>query len=112
MSFTLLQVSLKCRRDLLFQCQKAVKTAKSRYFSEIVKKNCHRPKTLFTIINTISPSVCLFPNVSSSMCEAFLHFYFSIRLAITPSSSESSSPPDFTAVLVNLNPVLAPIFKK
>ncbi len=70
-----LQVSMQMLRDSLSQYQKAVKTAKSRYFTEIINKNCHKPKIIFNIINaTINPSICSFTEVSSRSCDDFLKF--------------------------------------
>lgn len=42
-----LQVSFEMLRDSLSQYQKSLKVAKSRYFTEIINKNCHRPKIIF-----------------------------------------------------------------
>ncbi len=46
-----LQVSMQMLRDSLSQYQKAVKTAKLRYITEIINKNGHKPKIIFNIIN-------------------------------------------------------------
>ncbi len=70
-----LQISFEILRDSLFKFQKAVRAAKSTYFTAIIDKNYHRPKTLFTIFNAVvNPTVCEYPDVSKTMCDDFLRF--------------------------------------
>lgn len=92
-----LHVSFEILKDTLFKYQKAVKKAKCRYLSNIIDKNCCRPKTLFNIINaTLNPSACLVPGVSSPSCEEFLLFFDNkirdLRLGITPSFFNPANP--------------------
>lgn len=55
-------------RENLVQYQKAVKTAKPKYFSDLTEKNHHNPRALFSIINAvINPSVDPFPTKTLAM---------------------------------------------
>lgn len=48
-----LQVSYESLIDCLTTFQRAVKAARSNYLSNIISKNCHNSKVLFSTINTI-----------------------------------------------------------
>ncbi len=105
-----LQVSMQMLRDSLSQYQKAVKTAKSRYFTEIINKNCHKPKIIFNIINaTINPSICSFTEVSPRSCDDFLTFFVNrineLRMGINPVLSDPSTTLSCTAVLSYFTPI-------
>ncbi|XP_073786402.1 uncharacterized protein [Danio rerio] len=84
-----LQVSYESLRDCLTTFQRAVKAARSNYLSDIISKNCHNSKVLFSTINTILQPV-VSPSISSSVdtCEKFLHFFadkiVGIRAQISP----------------------------
>jgi len=98
------------------------KAAKSQHFSNIrpTAKNSHKPKILFTILNSaVNPvsAVCL--NASTVVCDSFLKFFtekiVDIRQNIVPSNYESSmlSPfvSSFEFQIVTLNS-LKDIIKK
>ena len=60
-----LQVSYHILWESLYVFQKAVKSAKSKFLSEIVSKNHHRPRILFSTIDSVlNPMVDVFPDVS------------------------------------------------
>lgn len=72
-----------------------MKESKSRYFADIINNNFHRPKTLFTVFNTVvNPTVSKYPAVSKTMCEDFLRFFVdkinSIRRGISHPDSDPS----------------------
>lgn len=48
-----LQVSSDILKDSLFKYQKTVKMEKSRYFSNVIAKNSHKPRVLFNTINSV-----------------------------------------------------------
>ncbi len=54
----------------------SVKAAKCQYFSDILAKNCHKPQTLFTILDSVvnpTSNVCL--NALPAVCDSFLKFF-------------------------------------
>lgn len=56
--------------------QRAVKAAKSKYLSEFIGDNLHRPKTLFSVIDSVlSSPVNIFPDASVLPCEQFCTFF-------------------------------------
>ncbi len=71
-----LQVSCDIFRESLSNYQKAVKAARSSYFSRIISHNSNNPKVLFSIIDKVlSPTINCFPTTSKGLCESFLkHF--------------------------------------
>ncbi len=71
-----LQVSYDIFRESLSNYQKAVKAARSSYFSRIISHNSNNPKVLFSIIDKVlSPTINFFPTTSKGLCESFLkHF--------------------------------------
>ncbi len=71
-----LQVSYDIFRESLSNYQKAVKVARSSYFSRIISHNSNNPKVLFSIIDKVlSPTIIFFPTTSKGLCESFLkHF--------------------------------------
>ncbi len=71
-----LQVSYDIFRESLSNYQKAVKAARSSYFSRIISHNSNNPKVLFSIIDKeLSPTINFFPTTSKGLCESFLkHF--------------------------------------
>uniref|UniRef100_A0A8C2KHR2 Reverse transcriptase domain-containing protein n=1 Tax=Cyprinus carpio TaxID=7962 RepID=A0A8C2KHR2_CYPCA len=90
-----LQISFEILKDSLSKFQKAVRAAKSRYFAAIIDKNYHRPKTLFTIFNTVvNPTVCEYPDASKTMFDDFLRYFINkisdIMLGISPPAFDSS----------------------
>ncbi len=63
-------------RESLSVFQKAVKSAKFKFLAEIVLKNHHIPRVLFSTIDTfLNPAVDIFPDVSDLLCENFLSFF-------------------------------------
>lgn len=52
-----------------------MKTAKSKYFVELIENNDNNPKTLFNIINTVVNPPILNVDSSPSICENFLNSF-------------------------------------
>jgi len=100
-----LQVSYEILRDSLCTFQKAVKAARTNCFSEVISKNCHRPKILFHTINSVvNPSSDVLPKPSLTICNNFLHFFVdkiaNIRSHIQPSLLDPSNPVTCSSVFV------------
>jgi len=69
-------VSYDILRESLHVFQKAVKSAKSKYLAEIVSKNQHRPRILFSTIDSVlNPVADAFPTLSDTLCENFSSFF-------------------------------------
>ncbi len=52
-----------------------MKSAKSKYFSNLIAKNHHSSKVLFSVINSVlNPPVNVISNPSVSLCEGFSKF--------------------------------------
>ncbi len=84
MSYDILRVSLSV-------FQKAVKSAKYLFFSEIVSKNHYRPRVLFSTIDAVlNPAVDVFPDVSDLLCENFLLFFVEKTTRLRPQSLVTS----------------------
>uniref|UniRef100_A0A8C6L1N7 Reverse transcriptase domain-containing protein n=1 Tax=Nothobranchius furzeri TaxID=105023 RepID=A0A8C6L1N7_NOTFU len=99
-----LQVSREIFRESLFSYQQTLKEARVKFFADIVEKNSHDPRTLFSVVNSLlefSDSSALPPTVET--CNDFLHFFVdkvtSIRAAITNSPSDSLLPEPLQATL-------------
>ena len=94
-----LYVSLGILRESWAKYQKAVKSAKTQFISNLVSKNSHRPQVIFaTLKNLINP--CDSPAVVPSLplCEEFLAFF------IDKISGIKSSPP-----LSTVDPAASPV---
>ncbi len=92
-----LQVSFKILRGSLIRYQKSVKAAKCQYFSDIIARNCHQPKILFTILDSVvNPTSNIGLNASPAICDSFLKFFtdkiVDIRRHIIPSNCDWSVP--------------------
>ncbi len=60
-----LQISYEMFKDCFATLQKAVKSTKSKYFSNLIAKNHHSSKALFSVINSVlNPSVNVISNPS------------------------------------------------
>ncbi len=93
-----------------------MRSAKSKYFSDLIEKNCHSPRILFKTINAaVNPSVGLYPTSSLFMCDTFLTFFVDkirdIRLNIVPSLYDPSVPPICTSILYQFEPVTLPFLQ-
>ncbi len=91
-------MSLETLRTSLNNYQKAVKKAKSKYFSDIISRNCHRPRVLFSTINSIiNLSVDFHFDEPAIACENFHKFFTNkisdIRQLIIPADYDDSSVP-------------------
>lgn len=65
-----LQISFEILRDNLVNDQEAVKTARVKYFSDLISNNSHNLNVRFSTINSVicpTPSTCL--DVSSAKCK-------------------------------------------
>lgn len=70
-----LQVSYEPLRDALSKFQWAMRSAKSKYFADLIERNCNDPRTLFkTIYAVVNPAISM-PHQSITMCENFLQFF-------------------------------------
>jgi len=83
-------------RTTLTNYQKAVKAAKSKYFSDIISRNCHRPRILFSTINSvINSSVDFHFDEPAIACESFLRFFknkISVIRQFIPADYDPSVP--------------------
>lgn len=71
-----LQVYYELMRDSLSTFERPVKSAKSKYLSEIINNNYSCPRTLFSTINSVlNPVVNVFNDLSETLCEHFLTFF-------------------------------------
>ncbi len=68
--------------DSLSQYRNAVKTAKSRYFTEIIYKNCHKPKIIFNINATIH--LLIYRSVLAIMGCFFVNRINGLRMGMNP----------------------------
>jgi len=67
-----LTVSLDIFRNSLAAFQTAAKKARAKHFSDIINKHSHRPKILFSTINSIiNPQVSPEVETSTGICETF-----------------------------------------
>lgn len=94
-----------------------MRSAKSKYFSDLIEKNCHSPRVLFNTINAVvNPFVGLYPTSSLAMCDTFLTFFVDkirdIRVNIVPSLYDPSVPPTCTSILYQFEPVTLPFFAR
>ncbi len=86
-----LQMSYDILRESLSVFQKAVKSAKLKFLSEIVSKNHHRPKVLFSTIDAVLNHVVdVFPDVSDLLRENFLSFFVEKTTRSRPQSLVTS----------------------
>ncbi len=63
-------------QDALYKYQRAVKFAKTIFFSDIVASNRQRPQVLFSVFNSlVNPrdSNCIVPSLI--LCENFLKYF-------------------------------------
>ncbi len=71
-----LQISFNILKENLSKYQKTVRSEKSKYLSNVICNNSHKPAVLFSTINAFlntPQATCLEP--SAEMCEKFLHFF-------------------------------------
>ena len=70
-----LQMNYDIFKEALKKFQRYVKTAKSKYFVELIENNANNPKTLFNIINSVVNPPKLNVDLSPSICENFLDIF-------------------------------------
>lgn len=71
-----LTVSCEFFKECLFNFQKVAKSARSKYFSDLINTHSHRPKILFSTINSIINPGCQFHvGPSTERCEFFTVFF-------------------------------------
>jgi len=94
----------------LSKYQKTVRSEKSKYLSNVIGNNSHKPAVLFSTINAIlntPQATCLEPSVE--LCEHFLHFFIdkieAIRSNISPPLSFLSVSSECSAVFEQFVPV-------
>lgn len=69
-------MSYEILREALWSYQRAVKTAKSNYFSELIARNSNNPRMLFKVLNSVfNPVANNYLTESVSTCEHFLNFF-------------------------------------
>lgn len=99
----------KVFKECLLEYQKTVKTERTKYFSDLIENNHHRPKVLFqTLNNGINPTDTACYNITAIKCENFLTFFIikiNDRVLITPPAHGPSVPPVWLTVLNQFNPV-------
>lgn len=86
---TALHVFYQIWKDALNNYQKAVKEARSSFFSNLIQENHSNPRVLFKVIDTVmNPPSFHFIDASQEMCEKFLIYFNNkvkeIRHQITP----------------------------
>ena len=83
-----MHVSLQILRTRLSAYQEAVKTAKTKFVSNLVSVNSHRPQVLFNVLNRFLSSRDNAGVISSpSICNDFLAFFNDKIRALVSSSS-------------------------
>uniref|UniRef100_A0A8C1UC21 Reverse transcriptase domain-containing protein n=1 Tax=Cyprinus carpio TaxID=7962 RepID=A0A8C1UC21_CYPCA len=113
-----LHVSLEILRGCLFDYQRAVKEAKSKYLSNIIINSGHCPRVMFNTINSVvNPHICSLTDASVSTCENFLHFFInkveSVRQLTTNSSvTDSVVAAAHSAVFEQFEPVSLSFFNE
>lgn len=109
-----LQVSYNILKDAMIKYQKAVKAAKTKYFSDLIRKIPNNPKVLFkTIDSVLNPEIVTGLDISQSMCGKFLEFFinkFDIRASILPPDSilDYIIPPSLVHDLNEFKPISLP----
>ena len=83
-----LTVSRQILHGCLSDYQRAVKAAKTAYFSTLVANNSHKPQVLFSVLNSLVNPSDVFPLVPTpTVCNDFLQFFISevaaLRLVCT-----------------------------
>lgn len=72
-----LQVSYEILKNRLNEYQRAVKLARSNYFSVIISRNCNNSRVLFSTVNAVlHPTATPALTPSADMCEEFLNFFY------------------------------------
>lgn len=93
-----LKISFEMMQDTLCKYQRAVKSAKTKFFSDLVASNSQRPQVLFNVFNSlVNPrdSDCIVPSLI--LCENFLkHFVDKIAGLSFPPFTVISNSPDFS----------------
>lgn len=104
-----LQISLDILHNCLKKYQKAVKTAKASFLSEIIATNSHKPQVLFSIFNSlISPLSAIQTETSQALCEKFLNYFLDKITALRSSYLpivDTSSTSEPSSVLEQFEPV-------
>lgn len=77
-------MSFEALRESLSSYQKAVRAAKTKYFSKIVSNNCHKPRILFGIINSVLNPPTADPHIavnitSENLMKLFINKIVDIR---------------------------------
>ncbi len=71
-------------KESLSVFQKAVKSAKFKFLAEIVSKNHHIPRVLFSTIDAVlNPAVDVFPDVSDLLCENYVRTRLRLQSLVT-----------------------------
>lgn len=71
-----LQISYQLLQASLSQYQKAISLSRANYFSSLIAKNSHCPKTLFSTLNSVlNPPVESGLVPSADLCEKFCSFF-------------------------------------
>lgn len=87
-----LQISSQLFKDCLSAYQRAAKSAKATYFSNLILKNHSRPTVLFSIIDSVvNPPINT--DASDGLCEGFLRFVNDKIYNLRPNVSSSHIEP-------------------
>ncbi len=105
-----LQISHEMLKDCLANFQKAVNSAKSKYFSNLIAKNHHSSKALFSVLNSrLNPPVNVISNPSVSLCEGFSKFFCdkitTLRSQLQPLANVSPELGCSSAIWSDFDPV-------
>ncbi len=97
-------------RDCLQEYQKAVKTAKTTYFSNLVSSNIHRPKVLFNVLDSVVNPRNTDPiTPTPAHCNNFVNFFIdkisALRSVSPVAPSDSSEPHLYSVVFKQFEPI-------
>ncbi len=70
-----LQIYYDIFKEALKNVQRTIRSAKSKYFVELIEKNANNPRMLFSIINIVVNPPILNLNPSLAICENFLNSF-------------------------------------
>lgn len=102
--------SLIILKQLMKTYQEAVINAKFKYYSDIITKNSNNPRTLFSVIDSVTkPPITHQLEPSPQKCEELLTFFINkvlnIRLQIPSTTQDTSLPPNIPAPLHLFEPI-------
>uniref|UniRef100_A0A669CTZ7 Reverse transcriptase domain-containing protein n=1 Tax=Oreochromis niloticus TaxID=8128 RepID=A0A669CTZ7_ORENI len=111
-----LYVSLEALKTSWKAYQRAVKTAKNSYFSQLIAANSHNPRVLYNTINSVlNAEDHVLLQSSEVMCNRFLNFFVDKVASLRPSTVASVDPAVHVPclnLLIAFQPVVLPELEK